>query len=187
MINFQPDQESYNLIWEKIINTEIDNYERQYPGCISEIPLAKDEIWNEYIRLNQYTKINYMKNPEGLLDRHKVAACYMIAICNIRPMRFLIESEDILPLAINEKLAITVGFSLVRAFVVSDIEKKTENSSELKAKFDNGLYIPQEFINHGDYIDNYANGLRYACQDGKLCVLSLAHELFLLEAMTKMA
>ena len=39
-----PDRESYDLIWEKIISSEIHNYQMKYVDCIETIPNLQEEI-----------------------------------------------------------------------------------------------------------------------------------------------
>lgn len=191
MERVHPDRDSYEIIWEQIINKEIKNYQTIYINCIDLIPNIKEEIWEKYVSLNNYCKVNYMKSSEGKIDRHKVAACYMIAIAMLKPMRFIekIDNKEI-HLAINESLAITVGLSLIRAFAVAAIKEnekieKAEADSLIK-KFEEGIKIPDGYlVNHGVYLDNYANEIYFAATEGNLCILSLAHELYLLEVITR--
>lgn len=191
MTEIHPDRESYEYIWTEVINAEIENYERRYANCIKRIPDLKEEIWTQYVRLNSYCKTTYMKDSQGKLDRHKVSACYMIAILNVRPMRFVkkIDNKGV-PLAINETLAITVGLSLLRAYAIAAIENTKDEIliSTLIPKFQSGIKIPDnELINHGNYIENYARELYFAVTEGRVCVLSMAHELYLLEIFTRMS
>lgn len=189
-----PDEVSYEKIWNALIAPEINNYIKKKHGCVDRIPHAKSAIWNEYRRLNEYCKLNYMQNGKAArIDRHKVAACYMLAICTVRPLYFTVkELNDLtLPVAINETLAITVGLSLLRAFILSSLHTNTDCSSAEKKRlhdvFDGGIFIPSgDMVNHGDYIENYANELYYAVSDGKACILSVSHELYLLELLTRM-
>jgi hypothetical protein len=196
MEHTHPDRESYDKIWKEIISEEISNYRKTYINLIEKMAYAKEEIWNEYVKLNDYCKVNYMQQAEGKIDRHKVAACYMIAIMITKPVKVVgkIDNKEI-PLAINEQLAITVGLSIVRAFVLAAIERAKEegkiSSDDAKAlslKFEDGIKIPcGDLVNHGSYLENYARELDYAASDGKLCILSLAHELYLLEAFTRIS
>lgn len=193
MGEIHPDRVSYEMIWEKVISKELDNYQSLYVNCIEFIPNVKEEIWEKYVSLNTYCKTNYMKSPEGKIDRHKVAACYMIAIAMLRPMRFVekIDNREV-PLAINETLAITVGLSLVRAFAIAAIRENKDINKEdadvLVAKFEDGIKVPEgHLVNHGVYLDNYANEIYFAASEGKMCILSLAHELYLLEVITRIS
>lgn len=188
-----PDRDSYEKIWETLINIEIINYKKTYPNCIKLIPNVKEEIWEKYVSLNSYCKTNYMKSSIGKIDRHKVAACYMIAIAITRPMRFIkkIDGENV-ALAINEKLAITIGLSLVRAFAIAAInDNKSLSENEKKKqidKFSKGIKTPENsLINHGTYIENFANEIYFTSSEGKMSILSLAHELYLLEVITKIS
>lgn len=186
-----PDRNSYEEIWKKVIEKEISLCEKEYHNFVKMIPNAKEEIWNRYVFLNEYCKKNYMKDPEVILDRHKVASCYMIAIIMVRPLIVTkkIDGQNI-PLAINECLAITVGLSLVRAYILSSIEHNEKPSKEemksIEEKLKNGMLIPEnQLVNHGDYIENYASELHFAALEGNLNILSIAHELYLLEVYTR--
>lgn len=188
-----PDKKSYDCIWDNLILAEIRNYQNKYTGMIDIIPNAKEEIWDKYCMLNKYCKVNYMKNPDGKLDRHKVAACYLIAIAAIRPMRFVgdipIDENKKIFFSFNEKLGITVALSLIRAFFIAATKDNGDLSDEAKqaliSKFDDGIVIPDS-VNHGDYMDNYASEIRFAVSEGNIHILSIAHELYLLETMTKL-
>lgn len=190
MSEIHHDRPSYEVIWQNVIQKEISNYQSYYANCIELIPNLKEEIWQKYVSLNSYCRQNYMMQTVEKLDRHKVAACYMIAIATLKPMRFVkkIDGKDV-SLAINETLAITVGLSIVRAYAIAAIKKdfgETSEAEELTAKFEAGIKMPDgDLINHGDYLNNYANELNFAITEGKICVLSIAHELYLLEVITK--
>ncbi len=193
MGEIHPDRQSYEMIWEKVISKELDNYQSLYVNCIEFIPNVKEEIWEKYVSLNTYCKNNYMKSVEGKIDRHKVAACYMIAIAMLRPMRFVekIDNKEV-SLAINETLAITVGLSLVRAFAIAAIKENKNITKEvadmLVAKFEDGIKVPEgHLVNHGAYLDNYANEIYFAASEGRIGILSLAHELYLLEVITRIS
>ena len=193
MGEIHPDRQSYEMIWEKVISKELDNYQSLYVNCIEFIPNVKEEIWEKYVSLNTYCKNNYMKSVEGKIDRHKVAACYMIAIAMLRPMRFVekIDNKEV-SLAINETLSITVGLSLVRAFAIAAIKENKNITKEvadmLVAKFEDGIKVPEGYlVNHGAYLDNYANEIYFAASEGRIGILSLAHELYLLEVITRIS
>lgn len=190
MSEIQQDRLSYEAIWKEVIEKEISNYQSRYTNCIELIPNLKEEIWQKYVSLNNYCRQNYMTQTVEKLDRHKVAACYMVAIAALKPMRFVEKIDGkAVPLAINETLAITVGLSIIRAYAIAAINKDfgdTAEASDLAAKFEDGIKMPEgDLINHGDYLNNYANELYFAVAEGKICVLSIAHELYLLEVITR--
>ena len=134
-----------------------------------------------------------MENSGDLIDRHKVAACYLIAVAIVSPMRI---DYGIIPdtekhFIANDVLAITVGLSVLRGFVKAEIftdKNKTDKAKkDLFKPFENGIKIPSnEHINHGSYIVNYANEIYFAVNDGNYNILSIAHELYLLELITKL-
>lgn len=182
-----PDKNSFDKIWEKVISVEINNYKNRYFDLIYNIPNMKDEIWNTYKELNDFCKLNYMKDASSKIDRHKVCACYIIAISKVKPMRYQYSSD--VNLGINEQLALTVGFSLLRAFIISSIEGNEKYSSdkkkELISKFDDGIKIPSsDSVYHGNYISNFVNELYFNIRDGNISILSVAHELYLLELLS---
>lgn len=187
MLNeIHPDRDSYEQIWNDIIDKEISKHRKQFGNCITVGSSAKEEIWDKYVEFNRYCKINYMEISDDKIDRHKVAACYMLAILYVAPIKFNRKIDGVSPhLALNEVLAITVGLSIVRTFYITSAKK--ENDSDAK-KFEQGIILPDEkYVNHGDYITNYAHELYFSMFEGKLSILSLAHELYLLEVITRLS
>lgn len=193
MKEVHPDRESYEIIWEEVINKEINNFMDSYYGYINLVPNAKEEIWKKYVFLNNYCKVNYMVSSDKKIDRHKIAACYMKSVLLVAPLRFVKKcenGEDML--ALNERLAITVGLSLICAFVISAIKKQENITPEerqlLIDKFDEGIKVPSgNLVNHGDYMENYCKELFFDTLEGDLSILSLAHELYLLEIITRIS
>ena len=185
-----PDRDSYLMICEQIIEKEIGNYQELYPNDIKLIPNWQEEVWECYVRLNQYCKVNYMKSSSGKIDRHKVAACYMIAISTVKPLRF--EKKDDKYYALNESLAITVGLSLIRAFVIAAVKDNKnisqKDADKIIAKFENGIKVPDgDLVNHGRYLDNFASEIYFGVAEGSINLLSVAHELYLLEVLTRLS
>lgn len=156
------------------------------------MPNAKEEIWNKYVSLNMHFKFNYMKSKEGKLDRHKVAACYLIAISSVKPMRFVgnvQENARSIYFVLNEMLVIIAALSLLRAFVIAAIHENVrldeDRKKELVSKFEGGILLPTEdFVNHSEYINNFASEIHYTTAEGKINILSVFHELHLLEVIT---
>lgn len=187
-----PDREMFINIWNVIIKPEIEKYQSGYVGHIRVNSDAMDQIWSKYVSLNTDCKKRYMQDFNGRIDRHKVAACYMIAICSVKPMYLKDDSDrdrQDLYFSFNERLAITVGLSIVRAFLLQEISENTTMEKEAKDSLiqalDQGMYIPcQSDVHHGNYINNYAAELHYAVDEGNVHILSVAHELYLLELLT---
>ncbi len=185
------DNESYNIIWDKLIFPEIEQYVKKFEPYIYVSPTAKDEIWKQYVFLNTKLKNQYMQDSSKILDRHKVAACYMVAICNVKPLRFnkpSITKPNNFFIA-NELVAISMATTLVVNFVIAATESSavlTEiQKNEICNKFKDGICFPEkEITNHGEYITNYAMELYLSNMQSDFNLLSIAHELYLLEALT---
>lgn len=192
MNNNHPDKQSFDIIWENIIKKEIDSYVKRYWGIVEIIPFAKETVWERYCLLNKYCKNVYMVNPDGKLDRHKVAACYLCSIALEKPIRIKTQEtkiKDGLYYVINERLSITTGLSILRGFLEASIRttyKDDESKmNDLLFKINNGIKTPtNEEVHHGKYLDNFASEIYYATEEGKLHILSIAHELYLLELLT---
>ncbi|MDE7432561.1 MAG: hypothetical protein K2N34_11710 [Lachnospiraceae bacterium] len=181
------DKNSYQKMWEIVIKPTIQDYKNRY----SEIVVshnAKEAIWQEYITFNKHAKLTYMQDPDGKLDRHKVCACYMYAIIKANTLNCLLADSDTerCYLALNENLAITVGMSVLRAFILSSINCNEElpaaTKETLRKRIDNGVIFPD--CNHGDYRNNFVSELYYTKKENNYNILSLANTLFLLETHT---
>lgn len=181
------DKNSYYKIWDMIIKPTIQDYKNRY----SEIAVshdAREAIWQEYVNLNKHSKMIYMKDIGGRLDRHKVCACYMYAIIKADTLSCLLagSNNEQRYLALNENLAITVGMSVLRAFILSSINSNEDLSDESKKvlaeRIYGGLIFPD--CNHGDYRNNFVSELYYTKIENNYNILSLANTLFLLETHT---
>ena len=167
-----------------VINPTIQDYQKRYAE-IAVSHNAEEAIWQEYVYFNKHARLTYMQEVSGKLDRHKVCACYMYAIikANTISCRLADSNTEESYLALNENLAITVGMSVLRAFVLSSINSSEELSAmtkeTLKQRIDNGIVFPD--CNHGDYRNNFATELHYTKKENNYNVISLANTLILLE------
>ena len=188
-----PDKNGYERIWMKIIKPEIESYQNKFYGHLELIPDVKDAIWQKYIALNEHCKKKYMKDPMGKIDRHKVSACYLIAISSVKPLRIkdkekweAMNSEA--HFVLNEQLAITVGFSILSAYIIKELSNNAMEKDEalIKKIEQNGIHFPSAIeVHHGEYLNNYTNELFYTVEEGNINILSVAHELYLLELLTR--
>lgn len=180
------DKNSYKQIYNILIIKVIEEYQSKYSGILVAHE-AEELIWNEYVKLNYQCKLNYMKDITGKLDRHKVCACYMYAIMKANVLGCCLADSDNerFYLALNENLAITVGMSLLRAFIISSIKNSDYNDSEkttLVELIDDGIKFPE--CNHGTYKDNFVAELHNTAKEHNYNILSLANVLYLLEIYT---
>lgn len=181
------DRNSYDQIWSVVIKPTMDDYINRF----SEVAIAynaQEVIWQEYVNFNRHCKIQYMEDAGGKIDRHKVCACYMYAIVKANVMSCKLADSDTEQsyLALNENLAITVGMSLLRAFVLASIDSSEELTNEekelYKSRLADGIVFPE--CNHGVYRENFASELHYTDLERNYNILSLANTLFLLEIHT---
>ena len=179
-------RECYEAVWTKIIRSVLDEYTViSWIQCKDD---AKDRIWQCYEKLNKHCRNVYMARGNTKLDRHKVAACYMIAILEADPFIITksVESADTRIVA-TEHLAITVGLSLLKSFLVSkyneyDEEKPKEIWEKECAIFSNDFIFPSDSeIGHGVYRNNFAMELYFTRTEHSYNVLALSHTLYLLE------
>lgn len=184
---FFTDKNSYIEIWNKLISPVIDDYSEHFADiCVAHN--ASDVIWERYVYFNKHCKEMYMEDSTGKLDRHKVCACYMYAIVSAGVMSCKLADSDTEEsyLALNENLAITVGMSLLRGFILSSIESSEQFTSvqknELISMINDGIIFPD--CNHGDYRKNFVAELHYTQLENRYNILSLANTLFLLETHT---
>ena len=181
------DRASYNQIWSIVIEPTMKDYSNRFAE-IATAHNAQEAIWQEYMGFNQHCKRQYMEDAHGKLDRHKVCACYMYAVVKANVMSCKLADSDTEQnyLALNENLAITVGMSLLRAFVIASIENSHSLTNEekvlYKAKIENGIIFPE--CNHGNYRENFVSELHYSNVERNYNILSLANTLFLLEIHT---
>ena len=154
---------------------------------------AKDKFSQKFFELYDNFKNKHMSSAEeAILDRHKVAAIFIIAILNIKPIKV----PDKIQLARensciyngynpkffgNEKLAIQMALAILREYIYIDIKKEIITVRSLDIKFS----YPEITESHGNYIENYCRELYINTVEDKLSILSIAHELFWLERFNK--
>lgn len=179
------DYESYCSYYETGINQIISDYKKLYDSLIIH-PNAKERIWDEYKRFNNICKDRYMSHPDHLIDRHKVTACYIYAIVKARVIvsEESLKSGDDTNLLLNENLAYTFGFSLLRSLILSlaeALEGKTaiDYKDRIFEVFEGDFAFPQ--CSHGKYKDNFISQLYFTWRESSYNILALADSLYLVE------
>ena len=187
-----PDKSSFDIIWVKIIEPEIKKYINAYTGYVKIDNDAKEKVWEQYFVLNTLCKNHYMKT-NGKLDRHKVAACYLLAISMAKP---IICSDEILSdtpqyyFTFNERVALTTALSILVAYIRNIIKNDTslcdDEKKRLTSAFSHGIKFPvPPLVNHGEYVNNFISEIHYTVEEGNINILATAHELYLLEVFTR--
>lgn len=176
----------YDKIWYKVIRKELDRFVGiDVLDFYSETDM-QNSIKKEYDSLYKHCQNTYMDENVKTLDRHKVAACYMLAIIQAKLFKAYPSSEKGIVI-IKEQLAISVGLSILRSYLIS----KYDSNGEIKprevfhtdcAVFKKGFIMPDEKdVNHGSYRNNFAMELYFTGIEGNYNILALSNTLYLLE------
>lgn len=180
-------RQSFEKLWDKVIDVSINKFSRLPEVSCSKT--AKEDIWKEYQNFNKHCKEQYMRDPEGRLDRHKVASCYMLAILKAYPLSIDFSPDNEILITLNEHLAIEIGLSILKTFITApkdndEVEDFPKINPEEDVKiFDKGFNFPKEHdeIFHGEYRKNFAIELYFTHKEKSYNILSLSHSLYLLE------
>ena len=170
----------FKTIWSTIVIPQYLFFSEKYPGLFI-CNNAEQDLLSEYNDLISYCKTHYMRNASKLVDRHKVCAAIMISILKIEPIKMnseLYNRNSYNKWLFNEKIAISVGLSLLCSFLI----KIYEDSPDIVSRLEHGIIYPK--TNHGEFINNFATELYYLKKENSFSILSLANELFLLEKYT---
>jgi hypothetical protein len=118
-----------------------------------------------------------MRNPNGLLDRHKVCACMILAIAKSKPLVY--EDNDVggIKKIFNENLAMTIGLSLLYNFIISSYQN---NETWLRQ----GFSFPAT-DRDATYQELLCLMLYYDIKNNQCSILALSNILFMIEAYTK--
>jgi hypothetical protein len=139
---------------------------------------SKDNIWSQYDGVKNLIKTHYMDDKDGLLDRHKCAACFIVACLNGLKINEGKEQNNLN----REKLALFFGLTVLRTFIIFG-NKNHEDAgivSFMKQSGDKLIY-PERIKDFNLYRHNWTLELFYARENNSLFVLSLSHELFYIE------
>jgi len=155
----------------------------------------REKIEEEYSYINHRIKRKYMSTCDGLLDRHKCAAAFMMAFLEIieTPHR-----QGLFYTTLKERLAIFIGLSIMATMMneeLLDMEKKKSDGALVDVdkykecwntiaywkKNKEEFVFPNVICDTNPYHNNWALELHYAQKENRLFALSLANELFCIE------
>lgn len=182
-------KKAFNKLWENVAVPQFELLKRQF-NFICVPPHAKEDVWEAYKIFNLHCSENYMEDSSGLLDRHKVSACLILAIISVSPIsvpRERVEAADDLRTkrllaTINERFAITVGASDLVAYIVerhiASVQDGSNDSSQGCLKI-SGVPFDCFAVNHGeDYLENLAVTLNYTKCEKNYNILLLANTIY---------
>ena len=187
-VSVKRDVQAYGELWQNVIFPLCDDICGQNPA-IHLSTTAKEDIWEAYVRFNAQVSHHYMRNPNALIDRHKVAACYSYAVLEACPLWIDARSvrEGSAADYANERLAMALACSIVAAelrVVVPRVDSLTDGERRRTlARLDNGLVFPKR-VGHGDYVQSVLVSLRHTRREDTFNVLQYALLIFHWERCT---
>jgi hypothetical protein len=126
-----------------------------------------------------------MHNPDGRIDRHKVASIMLYSIIINKPfeMKFLhikqtLKSPSILA---NEVLGFNVALAIVWSFIMQDANEKADKLKE--EIFKDGFVFPE--CQHDTYEAHVYKMLYYSKLNERYDIFAFSHVLFFIEAYTE--
>ena len=173
----------YEKLWENTIYPKIEEMLSDN-DIIFVGGQIKEKIWLTYEKYKNSVH-TYMHNPNGRIDRHKVASAMLYSIIVNKPfdLKILSASERVNSTAIlaNEILGFNVALAIVWSFIISEANEKSDrNRIEI---FENRFIFPQ--CQHDSYEANIYKMLYYARLNKNYDIFAFANILFLIEAYTE--
>jgi hypothetical protein len=172
--------EVFDLIFNNAYEYIRENHECPDAVC-GALGASREAIIGEYEAVYRHTLEKFIKDKDGDLDRHKHAAAFMVACLSKLETRDLDDNPQVIKL-IREDLAIKMGLGILILMVKAEGGEKNAQIIDYWENNGNKLNFPGLLCDSGDYETNWAVGLYRARQNGKLFVLSLANDLFLIES-----
>lgn len=173
-------EDMFDQFWSNAIYKQAQSLCDEYISMRS-VNSAKKRCWEAYDAFNKHCSTNYMGGPDELLDRHKVAACYTYAVMVAQ----ILKADDDAPNElgynlVNERLALTVGCSVLASYTLKTIGDIKEISDEERARLveyaKQGVRFPSEDeLSHGRYVDDVLRylGFTYAEKNYNVPLLGL--------------
>jgi len=146
---------------------------------------VKEKIWLTYE--DYKNKVHtYMHDPQGRIDRHKVASVMLCSVIINRPFELkLLPSKSVLKstsFLANEILGLHAALAIVWSFLMEDANNNS-NAAKIEI-FKDGFVFPE--CQHDDYPTHLYKMLYYAKFNEKYDIFAFSHILFLIEAYTEL-
>lgn len=181
------ERETYDRIWEKIVEPVYENISDGDPYMTLDLN-RKERIYKKYIKIRDKIKKKYMEDPLGNIDRHKIASIMMAAIVDIYPVRISCryifglwkdkKEIDQRYIYVNETLALFTALSIIESYKDYGIDGKVERERK-------SIVLPETF-NESDYVTNTCIDLYFSKRSNKMNVLTFSNVFFLLERMAEL-
>ena len=174
---------TYERIWEKSIRPKINRMLAVDNDIVFIEGQVKEKIWLTYEEYKNRVH-SYMHNPDGRIDRHKVASVMLYSIIINSPFEVKLPAKrevNSSAYLANETLGFHAALAIVWSFIIEDANIKSDkNRIEI---FKNGFIFPK--CQHDSYEANIYKMLHYSKHNNCYDIFAFAHILFLLEAYTE--
>jgi hypothetical protein len=151
---------------------------------LSAVKQSRVVIKAEYEKLRDETKRECMLDVSEPLDRHKCAACFMVAFMKKLKIPSLEQSPSTSKL-FREKMAIDVGLNILITMIRCDTRATNAEFIDFLDNSQNLFVFPDILCDERPYEHNWALGLYYDRQKERLSVLSLSNTLFWVESYNR--
>ena len=177
------DRPTYEKIWENCVIPKINRMLSADADIFFAEGQVKEKIWLTYEDCKNRVH-SYMHNPDGRIDRHKVASVMLYSIIINKPIELKLlpvrRDVNISALLANEILGFHTALAIVRSFLMQDAASK---SDRIKLEiFENGFIFPE--TQHDSYEANIFKMLHYSKYNDRYDIFAFAQILFLVEAYT---
>ena len=178
------DRTVYERIWEISIRPKIDRMLAADTDIIFVEGQIKEKIWLTYEDYKNKVH-SYMHNPDGRIDRHKVASVMLYSIISNNPFEVKLPAKrevNSSAYMANETLGFNTALAIVLSFIKTDADEKSDsNKIEL---FRNGFVFPK--CQHDTYEATIYKMLYYSKYNSCYDIFAFANILFLIEAYTEL-
>jgi|GEM_PF-2029000 len=179
------DKVVYERLWDQSIKPKINRMLSEDDYIFFIDGQVKEKIWLTYEEYKNRVH-TYMHDPDGRIDRHKVASVMLYSIIINKPFEIkILPSKQVVPsssLLANETLALNVALGIVWSFIFEDANNKSD-TIRLEI-FKDGFIFPE--CQHDDYLTHVYKMLYYAKYNKYYDIFAFSNILFLIEAYTEL-
>ena len=179
------DKVVYESLWDLSFKPKIDRMLTSDDGIFFVEGQIKEKIWLTYEECKT-TIHTYMHNPDGRIDRHKVASVMLYSILKNKPFELIlspskheVKSSSFLA---NEILGFHAALAIVWSFIITDANEK---SDKIRIEiFKDKFILPK--CQYDDYQTHVYKMLYYAKYNNHYDIFAFSHILFFIEAYTEL-
>jgi len=178
------DISTYEKFWTSSMKPKIDRMVFDDNDIFFIDGQVKEKIWMTYEEFKNKVH-SYMHNPDGKIDRHKIASVMLYSIIANKPIELNLlsvkQGAKGSSLLANEILGFHSALSIVQSFIIEDANQNSDfNKIEI---FKNGFLFPE--CQHDTYQMHMYKMLYYSKLNNRYDIFAFSHILFLIEAYTE--